>query len=81
VTTATKVENRRDGSRSVRNRLPFYPDRFRFFRENTKTGPETGRDETGLGSKTGRQFFRPYLQNTVFDRDNPVFILFTAYPG
>jgi len=25
-----KVENGRDRSRSVRNRLPFYPDRFRF---------------------------------------------------
>jgi hypothetical protein len=28
--TKAKVENGRDGSRSVRNRLPFYSNRFRF---------------------------------------------------
>jgi hypothetical protein len=77
---ATEDENGRDESRFVRNRIPFFPDRFRFFRDKRKR--DRKRDGVnGNGTENGRAFVRPYLRYPVFNRDIPFFVPFFFNTG
>jgi hypothetical protein len=77
---AGKYENGRDESRFVRNRIPFFPVCFRFFRDKRKR--DRKRDGVnGNGTKNGRAFVRPYLRYPVFNRDIPFFVPFFFNTG